>query len=48
MRIFDLVTASEVAAYWTQLVQHRPPYLGEELFPSAKKLGLELKWIKGA
>lgn len=48
MRIFDLVTASEVAAYWTQLAQHRPPYLGEELFPSAKKLGLELKWIKGA
>jgi hypothetical protein len=25
-----------------------PPYLGEELFPNDKKLGLQLDWIKGA
>lgn len=48
MRIFDLVTSKEIASYWTELAQHDPPYLGEELFPTQKKLGLELRWIKGA
>ncbi len=46
--IFDLVTAQEVASYWQTLDQDRAPYLGETLFPSQKKLGLDLKWIKGS
>lgn len=46
--IFDLVTAPEITAYWTELNQDRAPYLGETLFPSQKKLGLDLKWLKGS
>lgn len=48
MSIFDLVKSQELVAYWEGLVQDRAPFLGEELFPSNKKRGLDLKWIKGA
>lgn len=48
MTIFDLVTAPELAAYWTELSQDEAPYPCEELFPDQKKLGLSLKWLKGA
>ena len=48
MSIFDLIKASELTSYWEENVQDRPPYLGEELFPNDKKLGLKLDWIKGA
>lgn len=48
MSIFDLVKAPELTAYWETHVQDMPPYLGEELFPADKKLGLKLSWIKGA
>lgn len=47
MTIYDLVQAEELALYWTTLTQDRAPYLGETLFPNDKKLGLDLKWIKG-
>lgn len=46
--IFDLVTAPELTSYWTELNQDRQPYLGETLFPNQKKLGLDLKWLKGS
>ena len=48
MNIFELVVSNEIAAYWDALVNDRAPYLGEELFPDKKKLGLSLKWIKGS
>lgn len=48
MKMFDLVTAQDIVAYWDSLAQDRSPYLGEELFPNSKKLGLDLKWIKGS
>lgn len=48
MNIFELVQSDEIASYWTVMTKDRPPYLGEELFPAKKKLGLDLKWIKGA
>ena len=48
MTIFDLITSTEIVSYWELNTQDRPPYLGEELFPNDKKLGLDLKWIKGA
>lgn len=48
MTIFDLVKAPELTSYWEEHVQDMPPYLGEELFPNDKKLGLNLDWIKGA
>lgn len=48
MSIFDLIKAPELTAYWEEHTQDQPPYLGEELFPADKKLGLKLDWIKGA
>lgn len=48
MNIFDLVAAPELAAYWEMMMKDRAPYLGETLFPNNKKLGLDLKWIKGS
>lgn len=48
LNIFNLVNAPELTAYWEQFTKDRPPYLGETLFPSRKKLGLDLKWIKGS
>lgn len=48
MSIFDLVRSQEITAYWETLTQDREPYLGEELFPNDKKIGLDLKWIKGS
>lgn len=46
--IFDLVSSSNIVSYWNELRQDEAPYLGEELFPDDKKLGLSLKWIKGS
>ena len=46
--IFDFVNATEMVSYWETLTKDRPPYLGETLFPAQKKLGLDLKWIKGS
>lgn len=46
--IFDFVNATEMVSYWETLTKDRAPYLGETLFPSQKKLGLDLKWIKGS
>lgn len=48
MNIFDLVKSAELVAYWETNNKDRAPYLGETLFPSKKKLGLDLKWIKGS
>ena len=43
-----LVTPKVIAANWTEAVSNRIPYLGETLFPSKQKAGLDLKWIKGS
>lgn len=48
MSIYDLIISEEIVAYWELLTQERKPYLGEELFPDDKKLGLDLKWLKGS
>lgn len=45
--IYDFVTSQEVAAYWTDKAETLPPFLGDELFPSDKQLGTEIKWAKG-
>lgn len=47
MTIFDLVTASNITAYWSETPEENPPFFAESLFPDMKKLGLDLKWIKG-
>ena len=43
-----LVTPKVIAANWTEAVSNKLPYLGETLFPSKQKAGLDLKWIKGS
>lgn len=50
MTIYDYIVAKEIAAYYNTKVseQSLPPYLGEELFPNKKQLGLDLSFIKGA
>lgn len=46
--IFDFVNSNEMVSYWETKSKDRPPFLGETLFPAQKKLGLDLKWIKGS
>ena len=48
MTIFDLVKAVEITAYWDNMINERENFLGEELWPDAKKLGIDLSWFKGA
>lgn len=48
MSIYDLIISEEIVAYWELLIQDREPYMGEELWPDDKKLGLDLKWMKGS
>ena len=48
MTIFDLMQSTEIVAYWEELTQDEAPYPCEELFPSDKKRGISLKWIKGS
>jgi len=43
-----LVTPKIIAANWIEAVSNKIPYLGETLFPSKQKAGLDLKWIKGS
>ena len=42
-----LVSPKVIAANWTESVSNKIPYLGETLFPSKQKAGLDLKWILG-
>lgn len=46
--ILDFVTANEIAAYWLGLIEQRAPYVGEALFPSSQKLGLDIEWVNGS
>lgn len=48
MNIFDLINAKSIATYYEAAASNSIPYLGATLFPSKKKLGLDLKWIKGS
>ena len=43
----QLVSPKALAANWTEAVSNTMPYMGETLFPSKQKAGLDLKWIKG-
>lgn len=47
MRITDILNAKAVASHWTETASNRTPYLGQGFFPEKKKMGLDLKWIKG-
>lgn len=45
--IFDLINSADVATYWAERLNEMQPYLGEELFPAEKQLGMKLTWLKG-
>lgn len=47
MLITDVFEARAVASHWTETASNRIPYLGQGFFPNQKKMGLDLKWIKG-
>lgn len=47
MKLSDVFTAEAVALNYTKAASNDIPYLGTGLFPSRKKAGLDLKWIKG-
>lgn len=46
--IFELVTADDITAYWETKEQEMENLLGDELWPSQQKLGLNLSWLKGS
>lgn len=46
--LFNLVTASNVVAYWLEKNVNQQPLLGETLFPYQREIGIKLDWIKGA
>jgi len=46
--IYDLVSAKNIADYYTNNPSNKIAYLGATLFPAKKQLGLDLGWIKGA
>lgn len=48
MNLIDLFTPASIAANWEEVYSNQIPYVGEALFPAAKKAGLDLKWIKGS
>ena len=47
MKITDLFSAKSIAAQYAEVASNSIPYLGTAFFPAKKKLGLDLKWIKG-
>ena len=48
MNIRELFTPAAIAAHWEEVASNRVPYVGKALFPSRKKAGLDLKWLKGS
>lgn len=47
MKLSDVFTAEAIALNYTNAASNAIPYLGTGLFPSQKKAGLDLKWLKG-
>lgn len=47
MKLTDIFTAEAIALNYTNAASNAVPYLGTGFFPSQKKAGLDLKWIKG-
>lgn len=48
MTIFELVNAQELAAFWDNMILDTENLLGEELWDTDKKMGMDLSWFKGA
>ena len=47
MKLSDVYTAETIGLNYSEAGSNTIPYLGEGLFPSKKKAGLDLKWVKG-
>lgn len=47
MNFSELFTPAAIALHWSEVASNRIPYIGANYFPSQKKAGLDLKWIKG-
>ena len=47
MNLAELFTPEIIAANYTEAASNAIPYLGTGLFPSVKRAGLDLAWIKG-
>jgi hypothetical protein len=47
MNFFDLVTSSNLVAYWIEK-DLNDVKVGDQLFPFKKEIGVKLSWIKGA
>ena len=47
-KLTEVFTAPAIAAVYNEAASNKIPYLGEGLFPSKQKSGLNLKWIKGS
>lgn len=47
MRFSDVFTAKSLAFRLTEDPSNAQPFLGEAFFPVRKKMGVDLKWIKG-
>lgn len=47
MRLTEVFNAKAIADNYTEAASNAQPYLGQGFFPSHKKRGLDLKWIKG-
>lgn len=46
--IYELVTSRDIVTYWTEKNANKQPLLGATLFPTKKRLGSKLEWVKGA
>lgn len=46
--MFDFVNSANMASYWETRQSEMDPMLGETLFNTEQKIGLDLKWIVGA
>lgn len=47
MKLTDIFTSKALALQYTEAAENKIPYLGSILFPAQKKIGLDLKWIRG-
>lgn len=47
MKLTDVFNAQAIGINYTEAASNNIPYLGTGLFPSQKKQGFDLKWIKG-
>lgn len=47
MKLTEIFNAKAIAANWTEASSNAEPYLGSGFFPVQKKMGLDLKWLKG-